>query len=216
MRVQKGEQIGGVPFLKIRDYVKGLQQSTITKEWLEDFFWLQGRDLDSFIEAIFQCNFIEAIDGQADKYQLTINGQSLGAARCVAPMSKEKADKIFSDFMQRVEEINKDDYYLYRVEKLYLFGSYLNSSGTDYWDIDIAFRLARRISDDEEFHKANQARIEEAGGNGKNFSNILDMYVYPRTEVIQKLKNRCQYISLHEMEDGILKIAKYKQIYPTT
>ena len=94
-------------------------------------------------------------------YQLTSKGQTLCAARSVPPMNKEKADKIFNEFMQRVEEINNNDYYLCKVEKILLFGSYLNSENDDYGDIDIAFELKRKIDNFDEFEKAKKKHIRE-------------------------------------------------------
>jgi hypothetical protein len=49
---------------------------------------------------------------------------------------------------------------------------------------------------------------------GKYFSNYMEEAFYPEKEVMLKLKNRCQYISLHSIDDEVLKTAKFKQIYP--
>jgi len=147
-------------------------------------------------------------------YQLTSKGQTLCAARSVPPMNKEKADKIFNEFMQRVEEINNNDYYLCKVEKILLFGSYLNSENDDYGDIDIAFELKRKIDNFDEFEKAKKKHIRELEQNGKHFSDFMDEMFYPEKEVKLKLKNKCRYISLHPIDDWVLKTAKYKQVYP--
>jgi hypothetical protein len=90
----------------------------------------------------------------------------------------------------------------------------LNNENSDFGDIDIAFELERRIEDTIEFEKENEKRIREAKQQGKIFSDIVEELWYPEKEVILKLRNKCQYISLHPMEDGILKMTKYKQIYP--
>jgi predicted nucleotidyltransferase len=154
-------------------------------------------------------------ENKKEEYQLTMKGQALCAARSVPPMTKEKADKIFKEFMQRVEEINDNTYYLCKIEKLLLFGSYLNSDGkNDYGDIDIAFELKRKIDDFDEYEKAREKRIKEMKENGKRFSCFIDESFFPEKEVMLKLKNKCQYISLHRVEDAILKQSKYKQIYP--
>jgi len=51
---------------------------------------------------------------------------------------------------------------------------------------------------------------------GRYFSTFWAELNYPEREVLLKLKNRCQYISLHriEMEEEILKTTKIKQIFP--
>jgi len=216
MRIKRNEKIGNIPIIKIRDYFKYLRIDGISKEDLREHFELSIDDTDSLIKDLIQNEFIENTteEQQEKEFQLTIKGQALCIARCVSPMSKEKADKIFNDFMKRVEEINNNDYYLHKVEKLYLFGSYLNTDNIDFGDIDIAFALNRKIEDIEEFEKTNERRIQEVKKQGKVFTTFVDEFWYPETEVILKLKNRCQYISLHRMTDEILEIVEYKQIYP--
>ena len=51
--------------------------------------------------------------------------------------------------MERVEEINSNEFYLYRVSKIVLFCSYIDPEKTDYSDIDIAFELSRKAKSHE-------------------------------------------------------------------
>ena len=215
MRIKRKEKIGNIPIIKIRDYFKCLRRIGISKDELRNYFELSSKDVTFLITELLERDFIEKAEKQGNReYQLTIKGQALCTARCVSPMNKEKADKIFKDFMQRVEEINKNDYYLFKIEKLFLFGSYLSDDNIDFGDIDIAFELKRKIEDAIEFEKADDLHIQKAIENGKKFSNIVDKIFYSETEVLSKLKNKCKYISLHPITDEILEIAKYKQIYP--
>ena len=129
------------------------------------------------------------------------------------PINRDKADKIVKDFMQRVEEINNNDYYLYRVSKVLLFGSYINKDAVDFGNIDIAFDLERKTEDAGEFEKLNSEFIDKAINAGKYFSSIIEELFYSETVVISKLKNRNRYISLHK-DDDILEVTVTKQIYP--
>jgi len=216
MRIKKNEKVGDIPIIKIRDYFKRLRMVGISKKEVKEHFGLSQKNVDFLIEELLQHDFIEKTtkENQEKEFQLTIKGQSLCIARCVSPMSRKKADEVFNDFMKRVNEINNDDYYLYKIKELFLFGSYLNSDNVDFGDIDIAFELERKINDLEKFNQAKEKRIEEAYEKGKTFFTFVEELGYPETEVILKMKNRCQYISLHRMTDEILKIAEYKQIYP--
>ena len=117
--------------------------------------------------------------------------------------------------MQREEEINNNDYYLYRVSKILLFGSYINKDAVDFGDIDIAFELERKIKNKEVFEKLNREFFEKAQDEGKSFSSYIERLFYSETVVISKLKNRNRYISLHR-DDEILKVAETKQIYPVS
>ena len=211
MRIKRNEKIANIPIIKIRDYFKEIRTVGIIRAELGRYFNLNTKNTNLLINEL-QNDFIEK--NPKTEYQLTMKGQALCAARSVPPMNKEKADKIFKEFMQRVEEINNNSYYLCKVEKLLLFGSYLNFDKDDYGDIDIAFELKRKIDNFDEYEKARKKSIKEMEQKGKYFSSFMDEMFFPEKEVILKLKNKCQYISLHRVEDEILKYSKYKQIYP--
>lgn len=119
-----------------------------------------------------------------------------------------------NDFLNRVDEINNSDYYLYKVTKILLFGSYLNAESVDFGDIDIAFELTRKNDNPDEFSKLNFEFIDNAKDEGVCFSSFIEELYYSRSVVLKKLKNRCIYISLHEMSDEILARTLTKQIYP--
>lgn len=94
--------------------------------------------------------------------------------RYTNPLNKEKADKLFKKFMERVEEINSNEFYLYRVSKIVLFGSYIDPEKTDYSDIDIAFELSRKAKSHEEFMEMDEQRIKEVELAGKSFPSFFD------------------------------------------
>jgi predicted transcriptional regulator/predicted nucleotidyltransferase len=212
MRIKRNEKIANIPIIKIRDYFKEIRNIGIIKTDLGRYFNINTKKLNLLINELLQNELIEK--GQKGEYPLTMKGQALCAARAVPPINKEKADKIFKEFMQRVEEINNDNYYLCKVERVLLFGSYLNPDNDDYGDIDIAFELKRKIDNFDEYEKARKNRIKEMVEKGKYFPSFIDESFFPEKEVTLKLKNKCQYISLHPVEDEILKYSRYKQIYP--
>jgi predicted transcriptional regulator/predicted nucleotidyltransferase len=212
MRIKRNEKIANIPIIKIRDYFKEIREVEIIKAELGRYFNLNTKNINLLINELLHNELIEKT--QKNEYQLTMKGQALCAARSVSPMSKEKADKIFKDFMHRVDKVNNNNYYLCKVEKLLLFGSYLNPDKDDYGDIDIAFELKRKIDNFDEYEKARKKRIKEMKEKGKYFPCFMDEMFFPEKEVMLKLKNKCQYISLHRTEDEILKYSKYKQIYP--
>ncbi|MDR2342108.1 MAG: hypothetical protein LBD84_03580 [Campylobacteraceae bacterium] len=216
MLIKRNEKINNIPLIKIRDYFKTIYGIEVSKMHMKNHFNLNTNGINSLIEELLRNDFIEKNIGEPNKseYQLTAKGQALCLAHSVPPLNKIKADKIFNEFMKRVEEINNSDYYLYKVKKLLLFGSYLISSNEHFGDIDIACELIRKTDNPEEYKKAAKKRIQEMEQKGKYFSNYMEEAFYFEKEVILKLKNRCQYISLYSIDDEVLKTAKFKQIYP--
>lgn len=217
MRISRKETIDNIRILEIRDffvYLKRYRAKTFTLKEVCDYFKIDELKANSLLKELSDREFIER--GGIDFYKITLKGAALRIARCVSPINRVKADKILKDFMQRVEEINNNDYYLYRVSKILLFGSYIDKDAADFGDIDIAFELNRKIQDSDEYEKLNEEFIEKAKDEGKYFSSFIDELCYSETVVLLKLKNRNRYISLHEMRDGILEITETKQIYPVS
>lgn len=126
----------------------------------------------SLLNELLNSGYAECVN--TDKYKVTIKGNALAQVKFVKRMDKAKADKVFNEFMKHVSEINEDESSIYRVSKLCLFGSYLNPEAEDYGDIDIAYELEHKISDDKRFSEASQRIIANAKADGKVFSSILD------------------------------------------
>ena len=158
MRLTRKQTICDIPILKIRDYFDHIRPALISPEMISEQFDLNKEKTKELIDALLSEGYIEAAKKKG-KYQLTIKGQALCVARYTNPLNKEKADKLFKEFMERVEEINSNEFYLYRVSKIVLFGSYIDPEKTDYSDIDIAFELSRKAKSHEEFMEMDEQRI---------------------------------------------------------
>lgn len=214
MRISRKQKINNTPILKIRDFFKSLQRyrtDAFTLDKACNYFEINDIEANSLLRELTEQGFIEK--SSSNYYKITLKGEALRIARCVPPINRDKADKIVKDFMQRVEEINNNDYYLYKVSKILLFGSYIKEDAIDFGDIDIAFELERKVKDTDVFEKLNKEFVEKAEDEGKCFSSYIEELSYSETVVILKLKNRNRYISLHR-DDEILKVTDTKQIYP--
>ena len=94
------------------------------------------------------------------------------AARSVPRLNRAKADKLLTDFLRSVEEVNAHPDLLHWVTEVRVFGSYLTNSD-DLAEIDLAIKKERR----------------PASGS---FSEA-----YPERLVARLLKGGSRYISLH-------------------
>lgn len=211
MRIYKTNPIYGISMLDIRKFFRLVRNSKkFFSSDISDYFYFDKNETSNFISELISNDFIESFE---DGYKLTLKGNALCIAKCIPPINREKADKIFKEFMQRVEEVNNDDDYLFRISKLYLFGSYLNPNNPDYGDIDIVFDLERKIKDYNTFINLNLSLVYEAQNNGRHFSSFFDKIYYSQHLVLLKLKNKNRYISLHYINE-ISYITEYKQIFP--
>lgn len=212
MTISKTDYIGVVPIIEIRNFFKKARNKNeifAFDEFMTSLNLVNAEAADC-ISGLIAKGFIEESD---ERYKLTLKGNALSIARCTHRINKEKADKIFSDLIQRVQEINNDDTYLHKVSKLFLFGSYSDPSKEDFGDIDIAFKLRRKIGNPDEFMEANDKLVKAAQKNGKQFYSNLDKQFYSENLVLLKLKNRNRYISLHPLEDGIFDFVDTLLVY---
>jgi len=127
-------------------------------------------------------------------------------------LRRETAQRKLAEFLERVRRINNDDYYLYRVKRVLLFGSYLRDAERIN-DIDIAVELAPRHTDDEERWALHHTRVNDAIRGGRRFSNISEETSWPEIEVLLALKARSRAISLHPTEDAILERTEYRVLF---
>jgi predicted nucleotidyltransferase len=211
MKINSKEKIAGFPLLKIRSLLK---KDLLNNEITAIFLKTDQGQAQIVLTELFDLGFIKIDPVQITiQYVTTLKGNALANAKAVSSISKGKAEMIFSEFMERVHEVNQNSKYLFKVTKVVLFGSYITDSLTVN-DIDIAFEIRGKDDDDDVFMAKHQEKVKEAIGNGKKFKTFIDELGYSETEVIQFLKSRSHYLSLHSIKDGILKRTEVKQVYP--
>lgn len=212
MKIDKKTLICGIPIIKIRDFMRRYRTpESFSLQTIMEYFELTKPSGTHLLNELLNSGYAEQT--KTNEYQVTVKGNALAQVKFVKRMNKATANKIFNEFMKRVEEINEDNNYIYRVSKLFLFGSYLNPEADDYGDIDIAYELERKIKDGR-FLEASRRFIADAIADGRVFSSIVEEVCYPSDLVLRYLKNRSPYISLHRMEDIEILSAPHKQIYP--
>ena len=129
-------------------------------------------------------------------YTMTEKGRELSRAKCGNRMNRSQADKLFNEILERVKEVNDNPYYLYKINNIALFGSYITDK-KDLGDIDIAFdyQFKRRIVktkdglDNET--KANMKRSDE-----RNCNDFVKSLSFGLHEVSTFLKKRSPKIHI--------------------
>lgn len=212
MKINTNEEIAGFPLLKIRDLLKS--KEFMYYENVAIFLKTDQNRAKIVLTELIDLGFIERDPAQISiLYVKTLKGNSLANAKAFIAIPKERAEKIFSEFMERVQEVNQNSKYIFKVSKVILFGSYIKGSPTVN-DIDIAIELTRKDEDEAIFMAKHEKIIQEAINKGKRFSNFIDRLYYPDKEVILFLKSKSRYLSFHYMDDGILNETETKQVYP--
>lgn len=212
MKINPKETIAESPLLKIRDLLKkGKAESIVLTA---SFLKITKKKARQLLKNLLELGYIEEV--QVDGYKIyrnTLKGNALALSKAVPSLSREKADALYNAFIERVKQVNQEDYYLYKVTKVQLFGSYLTVSPVVN-DIDICLELDRKEADSEIWLKQNQARVSEAAQKGVRFNTYLDELFYSEREVRSFLSAKSRYLSFHDPDDGILAQTATKQVFP--
>jgi predicted nucleotidyltransferase len=182
----------------LKDYFPNISDEGIRRTW------------SVFLETGF-IEFKEERDGRP-WYELTTKGNALAQALAAKPISRKTAEKKLQEFMARVEEINRNEEYAFRVGRVALFGSML-SDVAEVSDIDLAIQLEARLSDKQAFSDHLKKRVELALSSGKSFRSFFERAAWPRHEIYVFLKARSRMFSIHETEElAHLKPEEFKML----
>lgn len=142
----------------------------------------------------------------------TEKGQRLAmaSARCIR---RKTAERMLKRVIERAREINQDDKYVYRIQCLVVFGSFLDEKRERLGDLDVAYQVSQRfpgslLEPESPHERAWNASIRRAQEEGRGFSNMVEETCWPDFEWLRALKGRAAGLSLHKLEDDALIILK--------
>jgi hypothetical protein len=124
MRINPNGLIGGCPALVVR---KALRHLRVWDQWgvadLEAVAALAPGPGDALVKALRTEGLIEASARGA--WSVTQAGRTFSVASAARPVTRATAEKALAEFLDRVEQVNCDPYFLGKVIRAVLFGSML-------------------------------------------------------------------------------------------
>ena len=200
MRIQKNDVIAGQPAFAVRKLLKQEQGAITTIARILD---IDLPDAQQVFHILCTEGYIQPSEAHYDtdkddpRWENTIKGNALVNATARKAVTRQTAERLLQEFLQRVEKVNSSDDYAYYIKQVIIFGSYLSGSPT-LGDIDLSLVLELRDDDLQERHKHFDERIKLAQKQGRHFKSDLDSAFWPYQEVIQFLENRSSPLSLHD------------------
>jgi len=149
-------------------------------------------------------------------WRKTLQGSTFSLSSAAKPVTRKTADRIFSEFMNRVKRVNDDRNFLIKVKKVVVFGSYLTEA-PKVNDIDVAVELAWKEDHPKVFNK-DKAKLAldlalKAENRGRSFGTFVDRLFWPEQQVKSFLKSRSRTLSLHPIQDQILDQVEHKVVF---
>jgi predicted nucleotidyltransferase len=195
MQIDPKGTVAGWPALLVR---RTLRQLRTRLAWgrseLESAASVEAGEGRALIKALLAEGLIEA-DGR-DAWKVTQAGQTLSSATAAKRVTRATAQKALEQFLDRVEQVNNDPYFLGKVTKVVLFGSMLKPEVERLSDVDLAVELASKEEDFDRARVKNYERVEELATQGRRFRNFLEQEGCWYWEVFGFLKRQSRVIAL--------------------
>jgi hypothetical protein len=204
MRITKGQIVAGYPALEVRGFLRRYRLGAFIAGAAEEALKISSREEAKFLREMLSLGYLEPVNPpSADGtpcFEVTSQGQAFANASGAKPISRETADRVLQDFMQRVQVVNANDEFVYKIESVVLFGSMLAELDR-LGDVDLAIELQPRAPDAREFQDQCQSRRRLAMEKGRRFGSTFDWAVWPNTEIFLFLKSRSRSLSLHALSE---------------
>jgi hypothetical protein len=211
VKIEKTE-IGGMPIKQVRDVLRRLRGGHRgdfigTRQQIAE---RAGRDItDALVADGLLEPYASSSDAEKDEEERIISrryssggpyfcisraGLQLTSANMLKRIDRARANRYVAELLDRADSINANPDLLYRVAKLWTFGSYITGAA-DLGDIDLVVELEYK-KEKGDLRAANLARVK-ARGRDERWN---DEWEFGRKEVRGLLKARCSYLSLFEMK----------------
>jgi predicted nucleotidyltransferase len=215
MHINPGDTISGIRVIKLRDFLRKSGQSVKWREeYISSSLHLHGKQTLELLAELENRGYIEKdefYDGQ-QYWHNTIRGNALGGASAAKPYKRTTAEKALGEFMGRVQKVNSDPYYLYKVTRVVVFGSYLTGA-PEVSDVDLALDITPKEKDLAIRSRQLAKRREDAEKSGKRFNNIAEWAGAAELEIWSFLKSRSRIISLHLASGELQDLVGGKMIF---
>lgn len=160
---------------------------------------------DGFIAEVTPWNsapeVVSAVHENGSKrYELTIKGHALRMARARKPIKRETAERLVAQFLERVEQVNKDPDLLYWIDEVIAFGSYITEA-PNLGDIDLGVRYTRRTRNDTIWRTLYYRSLAMAQSSGRHLATVIDRVGWPQREIEMRLRNRSSSFHLQELRE---------------
>jgi hypothetical protein len=205
--------IGGVPILRVRDFFRRAGDVNWSLEWPSHMLKLPRTRTLKLIRTLQKDSYVEPSGNNEFPWRCTKKGLALASALGTRPIGRDVAQAHLERFLQRVSLANHNPDFVYRVRRVFLFGSFLTTERERVGDLDLAVELEPCESDHDRQWALHQQRISAALRTGRHFSNYVEQVYWPKLEIMRFLRQRSRAVSLHSAEEIVGQGWPMKVIY---
>ncbi|HVU47649.1 MAG TPA: hypothetical protein VHD85_16070 [Terracidiphilus sp.] len=192
--------VAGESATRIRE-ILSRSRGAFREDWLADKFRYDAQRAHELAKGMEAAGYVQRDKERESRngspfpwYTVTARGRDVVRASGAKRITRTTAATELSEFMKRVYMVNASSEYLYSVERVAVFGSFLEH-GERLGDVDIAVDLKSRVIIDKSRKWLDLFR-QHAWSSGRSFSTFEEEIDWPRREVVLTLKARRRSISI--------------------
>src|SRR5450432_69462 len=205
MRITADQKIAGYPAVQIRQLMRETVGRSITLRYVRKVLQCSDSAANSVLNLLHKDGFIQSVRGNLGP---STKGSALAMATAATPLRRETAARLIAGLVERAGALNADDSWAYRVGMVVIFGSYVRGIERPS-DVDVACKLHPRwLLDAQQAHEQVRRKIRV-----EPFRNTREWATWPKLEVFRALRARARGLSIHELEDWILKNADHQVVF---
>jgi predicted nucleotidyltransferase len=195
MHIDPKATVAGYPVLLVRQALRKLREiDTWDSGMLEVAAGLPAGAGLQLARALAAEGLIRRL--QKDVWTMCQAGMTFTVATAAKRLTRATAERALTEFMDRVDRVNTDPYFLGKVTRVALFGSMLNTDTDRPSDIDVAVEIAPKITEWASHIEKNNERVQELMTRGHHFRHTIEYAACWQLEVFRFLKGRSRAISL--------------------
>jgi predicted nucleotidyltransferase len=207
MRIEASQKIAGFPAIQVRLLMRRVGAFRITPIGAGHILGCTADQALRLLRDLGKGGYTSSNDGQY--WEVTDKGTALASATAAKPLRRVTVDRLISELLDRVREVNQDDQWAYRVETVVIFGSALTSKLRPS-DVDVAcsFRPRWRDARRQRLHEEQRRELRRSP-----FASTIQLLYWPQFEVVRFLKSRSRGLSIHRFDEWVRQNTKYKVLY---
>lgn len=198
MRINPKAAVGGFPVLTIRKLVRSLNELPYwNAETVQVILRNERNEAEAIVRALVEAGLAVATSSRGMKGCITTQlARSFGSATAAKPITRQTANQALSQLLERVNQVNRDEYFLAKVTKVVVLGSYLRADVDRLSDLDIAVELQSKEADRDRLRELTLQRVEQLQMAGRRFRTWIEVEHWWHVEAFRFLKSRSRAISL--------------------
>lgn len=198
MRLSKTQLVCGVDPQVARTIARECNLRDMDAESIAHRLKITPSEVDELLDALVGGAYLTKKTVTAEsgevfvRYATTISGGALSQATFSKPISREKATELLAGLVERADAFNNLPRKPLFIERVTVFGSYLDPEVQSLGDLDIHIEFAYRTPEATE----PEWMLDYAYASGRSFNTIVDALGWGEREATLYLRNKSQYISI--------------------